>query len=154
VSEVDRAVGLHYDIVWSVERLALEAACQHGGAAVWFLPGDPARQCLARDQPALRIACDPVRPVGVLLEDRNRLAGGIFPSPLVSAPKQQVAALLPPQRALDICGSSKIRGDIHDRLRRNDDLVQRRIELVDALNALCRRVAIAAATDKSSCSRR
>jgi hypothetical protein len=64
--------------------------------------------------------------------------------------KQQIAALPPPQRSLDIGGAAEIGREIDDRLRRIDDRIKRRIEPLDALGGLCLGGAITTAKGKSA----
>ncbi len=119
-----------------------------------FFPHDPARRRLAGYQPALHVAGDPVGSVGIFFEHRQRLPGRIFPTLVVGAAKQQIAALLPPQRPLDIGDAAEVGGQVHDRFRGGDDLVQRRIEPVDPFGGLCCGVAVATANGETSSRRR
>src|SRR5229473_3673151 len=61
-----------------------------------------------------------------------------------------MAALPPPQRSFDIGGAAEIGGEVNDRLRCGDDLVERLIEPFDPLAGLCRGAAITAADGKTS----
>ena len=143
IGEIDRAVGLHHDIVREIERAALEGARHHRDAAVVLLANDTPGRRLAGDQAPVRIAGEAVRGVGLLLEDRDRLARRIFPPLEIGAAEQEITPLLPPQRPLHIGGAAQVGGDIDDRLRRRDDVVERRVEPLDALCGLRGSVAIA-----------
>src|SRR6516165_12157931 len=90
---------------------------------------------LARDDPPLQVAGQPVRLVGVLLEDGDALAGRVFHAFAgMDVAEQEIAALLDPDGSLGRAEwSAEARCDLIDRLGRGDDLLQRRIELLDAL---------------------
>ena len=107
IGEVDRAVRFHHDVVRPVEGLALEARRQHRDAAVKLLAHDPPRPRLAGHQAALRVTGHAVRPV-TFFDRRDRLPGRILPAPLVGAAKQQITALLPPQRSFEIGGAASL----------------------------------------------
>ena len=100
VGEVDAAVGLDHDVIGPVELPPLKAVGDHRDAAVEFLPRDPPGVVLAGDQPALKVAGQPVGPVGRFLEQRHALAGLVFhPLVVVDVAEQQIAAFLPPERS-------------------------------------------------------
>ena len=137
VSEIDRAVGLHHHVVGLVEGVALEAVGDHGDAAVGLFAGDPPRQALAGDQPALGIAGQAVGAVGLLLGDggalpRRVLDAAVFPD----RAEQEIAALLPPHRAFGVAAAAETGRQLQDRLRGGNDLVEFRLERVDPLGRL------------------
>src|SRR5262249_7877553 len=61
IGEPDRVVGLNPDVVWRIERLAIELVDQHRDAAVVFGARQPPRIVLASDEPALAVTRESVR---------------------------------------------------------------------------------------------
>src|SRR6266487_1165639 len=71
ISEPDGAVGMHREIVGSVELFALKSVYQHGDGAVVFGARHAARVVLAGEQPALAVAAVAVAVVRGATEDAN-----------------------------------------------------------------------------------
>src|SRR5262249_33874434 len=93
-------IGMHDDVVWGVESLALEAVDQHGDAAVVLGAGHASSAVLTGDQPALVIASVAVAVVGWAAEDADS-PGLLAPTQhavVRDVAPQQVAAIAEPDR--------------------------------------------------------
>src|SRR5262249_22190429 len=101
IGEVDAAVGLHHDVIGTVELSSLEAVRDHRGAAVELLPRDAPAVVLARDQATLQISRQPVGAVRRLLMERDALTRReLHALVVVDVAEEEIATFLPPERAL------------------------------------------------------
>ena len=134
IGEIDRAVGLDHHVVGPVETPPLEAVREHGETAVELAPRHPPGVVLAREQPALQIAREPVGAIARLEVHGRRLPRHVLhPAAVVDVGEQQEAALLPPQRPLGRPERpAETGGEFLDRLVGRDDLVQLGRKLLDA----------------------
>src|SRR5262249_4954093 len=112
-----------------------------GDAAVELLPRHSPAVVLAGEQPPLEIAGESVGAVGWLLEHGHALAGDVLHAlVVVDVAEEQIAPLFPPERALGRPERpAESVGQIVDRLRRRDDLLELGRQLLDALGRLGRR---------------
>ena len=134
IGEIDRAVGFHDDIVRPAELFALICSGDDGDAAVRLETRDALRIGLAGDEPALHVARQPVRAVGVLAEHGNALPRRVFDPPcIVDVAEEKIAAVvLPPHRPFGLAAVATIAfGEHADGFRGGDDLVERGIHLID-----------------------
>src|SRR4029077_18243163 len=113
---------------------SLKAVGDDGDAAVRFLAGDAAAVMLAGDQSSLQVAGQAVGAIGRFEEQRHALAGLVFhPLVVVDVAEQEKSAFLPPQRPLGrALRSAEAIGEVLDRLRGRNDLLQLWRELLDA----------------------
>ena len=134
VGEIDAAVGADDNVVRPVESAALKAVGDDGDAAVRFLAGDAAAVVLAGDESSLQVAGQAVGAIGRFEKQRNAASRLVLHATVVvDVAEQEVAALLPPQRSLGRALSpTEAIGEVLDRLRGRNDLLELRRKLLDA----------------------
>jgi hypothetical protein len=134
IGKIDTAVGLHHDIIGTVQAPALKAVGKHGEAAVEFLPGHTPAVMLAGNEAALEVAREPIGTVRRLLKHGHALARRIFHALVVmDITEQQVPAFFPPERTFGWPQrSAKALGQHLDGLRWGEDLFEFRSELLNA----------------------
>src|SRR5215472_9168841 len=83
-------------------RRFLEAVGDHGSTAIQLLADHPPCLLLAGDQPALKVAREPIGTVRRLLEHTDALTGRVFHPPVImDITEQQIPTLLPPYWPFD-----------------------------------------------------